>query len=29
MEQEVESMIPASTGYLYWHRIGEMGEYAK
>ena len=29
MEQEVESLVPESNGYLYQHRVGEMGENAK
>ena len=29
MEQEVEFLVPVSTGYLYWHRVGEMGDNAK
>ena len=26
LEQEVEFLVPVSNGYLYQHRIGEMGE---
>ena len=29
MKQEVESMVSISNGYLYWHRVGEMGENAR
>ena len=29
MEQEIEFLTPVQTDYLYWHRIGEMGENAK
>ena len=29
MRREVESLVPVSNGYLYKHRVGEMGENAK
>ena len=29
MEQEVESPVPVSAGYLYWNRVGEMRENVK
>ena len=29
MEQEVESLVPVSNGYLYWHRFDGLGENAK
>ena len=29
MEQEVESLIPVSNGYLYQHRVGEIRENTK
>ena len=29
MKQEVEFFIPVRNGYLYRHRVGEMGENAK
>ena len=29
MEEEVEFIVPVLNGYLYQHRVGEMGENAK
>ena len=29
MEQEVEFLVRVSNGYLYCHRVGEIGENAK
>ena len=29
MEQEVESLVPVSNGYIYRYRVGEMGENAE
>ena len=29
MEQELDSLVPVSNGYLYRHKVGEVGENAK
>ena len=29
MEHEVESLVPVSNAYSYWHRVDEMGENTK
>ena len=29
MEQEIKFMVPLSNGYIYRHRVGELGENAK